>query len=66
MSEFKCSEASCENLHAGRPQITVITDENIKKVHDLMLEDRRVGIRQILEDTGLLNGTVHSIVSESL
>lgn len=42
-----------ENLHVGGGPITVTTQEIVKKVFDLVLRDRRMTTRQIVENTGL-------------
>lgn len=44
---------SCENQHVSDPPIMVTTDQNIKKVYNLVFQDRRIYIGQIFEDTGL-------------
>lgn len=64
--EFKCGRTSCENQHAGGPPVTVTTDQNIKKVHDMVLRDRRIRIRQIVEDTGLSYHVVQHILTTEL
>jgi [histone H3]-lysine36 N-dimethyltransferase SETMAR len=64
--EFKCGRTSCENQHAGGPPVTVTTDKNIEKVHDVVLHDRRIRIRQIVEDTGLSYHAVHNILTKEL
>ena len=44
---FKCGRMSCEDDHRGGPPRTVTTPENINKVHDIVLQDRRITIRDI-------------------
>lgn len=48
---------SCENEHAGA-STTITTQENVKKVHDLVLQVRWVTIRQLVDDTVLLNDVI--------
>lgn len=64
--EFKCGRQSCIDEHAGGAPITVTTQENVKKVHDLVLQDRRVTIRQLVEDTGLSYHVVQNILTAEL
>jgi len=64
--EFKCGRESCEDApRAGRPT-TVTTQENVNKIHDMVMADRRLTIRHIRETTGLAYGTVQSILSNEL
>lgn len=64
--EFKCGRESCEDEHAGGPEIQVTTDENIQKVHNLILQDRRITLRQIVEETGFSYHVVQNITSNIL
>lgn len=64
--EFKCGRESCEDAHAGGPPATVTTQENIDKVHDIVMADRRVTVRYIAECTGLSTGAVHNILTNNL
>jgi transposase len=38
-----------DDPHPGRPQ-TVVTEENVKKVENLILQDRRIRVRQIADE----------------
>ena len=64
--EFKCGRTSCEDQHAGGPPVTVTTDKNIKKIHDLVLQDRRLRIRDIGAETGLSYCVVQNILTKEL
>ena len=64
--EFKCGRTSCEDEHGGGPPRTVTTPENINKVHDIVLQDRRIKIRDIVEETGLSYHTVRNILVQDL
>ncbi|KYM94005.1 hypothetical protein ALC62_15376, partial [Cyphomyrmex costatus] len=48
---------------SGRP-IEAATPEIIDKVHDIVLTDRRVKVRELVEATGISHGTVISILQE--
>jgi len=50
---------------SGRP-IETATSEIIDKVHDIILTNRRVKVRELVEATGILHGTVISILHEQL
>lgn len=64
--EFKCGRETCEDEHGGGPSITVTTDENVRKVHDIILKDRRVSLRQIVEETGFSFHVVQNITTNVL
>ena len=49
----------------GRP-VSAITDEKVKLVKALVLEDRRLTIRELEEQTGLSHGSVVSILHDYL
>ncbi|KAJ8942595.1 hypothetical protein NQ318_006225 [Aromia moschata] len=50
---------------AGRPS-TSSSDDNVKRVRDLLNTDRRLSIRLISETLDITKTIVHEIVSESL
>lgn len=47
--KFKCSRQPCEHENAGGVPTTIIAQQNVKKSHDFMQQDRRMTIK----DTGL-------------
>lgn len=51
--DFECGRQSWKIEHAGRSATTVTTLEIVKKVHVLVLQDKRVAIKQTVEDTDL-------------
>ena len=44
----------------------VTTTEMIDKIHDMVLSDRRIKVREIIKATGISQGTVFSILHEKL
>jgi len=54
-----------DTSRSGRP-IEVATPEIINKVHDIVLTNRRVKVRELVEVTGISHGTVISILHEQL
>ncbi|XP_018304737.1 uncharacterized protein [Mycetomoellerius zeteki] len=55
----------CDAPRSGRP-IEAVTPEIIDKIHDIVLTDRRVNMRELVEATGISHGTVISILHEQL
>jgi histone-lysine N-methyltransferase SETMAR len=64
--EFNLGRTSTKDEHReGRPS-TARTDNNIKKIEDLVLIDRRVTIRYLNEMTGISYGSIQRILTEDL
>ncbi|KAG5336736.1 SETMR methyltransferase, partial [Acromyrmex heyeri] len=67
VNEFKHGRTStCDAPRSGRRPIEAATPEIIDKVHDIVLTDRRVKARELVEATGISHGTVISILHEQL
>ena len=49
----------------GRPS-TSITDENVEKVKEMVINDRRITIREVADDVGISIGSCHEIFSNVL
>jgi len=54
-----------EDARSGRPS-TSSDNENINRVHSLVLSDRRMTVRMIAEGLGLGKSSVHTILTEHL
>ncbi|CAK9833775.1 Mariner Mos1 transposase [Anthophora retusa] len=50
---------------SGRPS-TSVTDENVEKVKEIVLKNRRVSIREIAADIRVSFGSVHSVMNDVL
>ena len=66
VNEFKSSCTSTKDEHrSGRP-VEATTPEIINKIHDMVLSDRRIKVREIVEATGISQDTVFSILHQKL
>ncbi|KAG5320800.1 SETMR methyltransferase, partial [Acromyrmex heyeri] len=66
MNEFKHDRTStCDARPRSGHPIEAATPEIIDKVHDIVLTDRRVKVRELVEVTGISHGTVISILNET-
>jgi len=65
-TEFRCGRTSTSDVsHSGRP-IEAVTPEIIDKVYDIVLTDRRVKVRELVEATGISTDSVISILHKQL
>ena len=66
MREFKRGREDIKDApRPGRPS-TETTEDNVQKVHQVVLENRKVSIVEIQEETGISYGTVSRILHEHL
>ena len=49
----------------GRPSRST-TDENMEKVKEMVMNDRRITIREVADDVGISIGSCHEIFSSAL
>ncbi|XP_043257532.1 protein GVQW3-like [Colletes gigas] len=52
-------------LHAGRPLI-VSTDENIEKIKKMVIDNRRLSVREVAHEVEMSHMSVHNISTEVL
>lgn len=65
-TDFRCGRTSTNDAErSGRP-IEVNTPENVEKIHDMVLADRRVKVREIVDAIGISYGSVVSILNDQL
>lgn len=66
VADFKRGRSSCEDdQRSGRPSCSV-TEEDVKKFENLVLEDRRITIKQLAEILKISFGSIQSILTDSL
>lgn len=66
VNEFKGGRTSTSDEHrSGRP-LEISTPEMIEKIHDIVLDDPRVKVRELVEATGISTGSVFSILHDHL
>ncbi|XP_050528011.1 protein GVQW3-like [Daktulosphaira vitifoliae] len=58
-------EDANDEPRSGRPS-TSTTDENVKAVKKIVLENRRITIREVAEDVGISVGSCHEVFSDIL
>jgi len=65
-NEFKCGRTSVfDEEHPGRP-IEVTTENMVNKIHDVVLADRRVKIREIADIVSISIERIQNILHENL
>ena len=65
-NRFKDGRTSVESdARSGRPS-TSQNDELIDQVWTLVMQDHRVTVRELVEEVGISNGLVHSILTDDL
>ena len=66
MSEFKRGCTSCLDEHcSGRPN-EVTTAEMVKKIHKMILGDRRLKVRQLADMVDISKNVVYRVLTENL
>lgn len=54
-----------DDERSGRPSTSII-DENVKKVEKMVMNDRRITIREVADEVGISIGSCHNIFSNVL
>ena len=66
VAEFKRGRTSCEDEHrSGRPSEVAIP-EMVKKIHKMVLGDRRLKVRELADMVNISKSAVHRILAENL
>ena len=66
INEFKRGRRSTEDESRSGHPIEVTTQETIDKVHDMVMEDRRLKVRELANIVGISTERVHHILHEKL
>lgn len=66
ITQFRCGRESFEDDAPGGNEPTVVTDETINAVRDMIKADRRLKIREIAAELGISSERVHFILHEKL
>lgn len=65
-TEFRCGRISTSDAErSGRPK-EVVTPEIVDKIHGMILDDRRMKVREVAETVGISTERVHHILHEYL
>ncbi|GBP32815.1 Histone-lysine N-methyltransferase SETMAR [Eumeta japonica] len=65
-TEFYCGRTSTSDAeHSGRPK-EVITPQIVDKIHEMILDDRRMKVRELAHAVGISTERVHHILHEYL
>ena len=66
MAEFKRNRTSCQDEHrSGRPNEVTATGI-VKKIHKMVLDDRRLKVRELADMVGILESAIHRKLNENL
>ena len=66
LTEFRCRRTSTIDAErSGRP-VEVALHETIEKIRNMVLADRKLKVREIVETIGISNGSVVSILKDHL
>ena len=66
VNEFKHGHTLIKDEHRSGHPVEAIIPEMIEKIHDLVLSDRRMKVREIIEAAGISQVTVFSILHNKL
>ena len=65
-NRFKNGRMSVESEARSDRPFTGRNEEVIEKVRQILMEDRRLTLREIVEELGISRGSIHSILTEDL
>ena len=66
VAEFKRGRPNCQDKHrSGRPNKVTMT-EMVQKIYKMVLDDRRLKVRELSDKVGISRNAVHCILTENL
>ena len=66
MAEFKRGRTSCQDEYrSGRPN-ELTTTEMVTKIHKMVLDDRQLKVRELVDIVGISKSALHRICTENL
>ncbi|GFW03732.1 mariner transposase [Trichonephila clavipes] len=66
VTEFKRGRTSCQDEHRSGHPNKVTTPEMVKKIHKVVLDDRRLKLHELADIVGISKSAIHRILSENL
>ena len=66
VAEFKRDRTNCQTKHRSDRPNEVTTTEMVKKIHKMVLDDRRLKVRELADMVGISKSAVHRILTENL
>ncbi|XP_055390540.1 uncharacterized protein LOC129619324 [Condylostylus longicornis] len=66
VAQFIRGRTSCEDEDRTRRPNEVTTPETVKKIHKIILDDRRLKVRELADIVGLSKSAAHRILTENL
>ena len=66
VTEFKRGRTRCQGEHCSYQPNEVTTTEMVKKILKIVLDDRRLKVRELVDMVGISKSAVHLIFTENL
>ena len=66
VAELKRNRTSCQDEHRSGRSTEVNTTEMVKKIHKIVLNDRRLEVRELADMVGISKSSVHRILAQNL
>ena len=66
VAEFKRGRTSCKDVHRSSRPNEVTTTEMVKKIDKMVLDERRLKVRELADMVSFSKSAVHHILTENL
>ena len=66
VAKFKLGRTSCQDEHCSGRLNEVTTIEIVRKIHKMVLDERRLKVRELADMVGIPKSAVHRILTENL